>query len=64
MYSTRLMDSIDHIHYDDYDVFRSRFSDFQRRVAEAGLEDRVNYLARSETYTFAGRPDAAPGRSA
>jgi L-ascorbate metabolism protein UlaG (beta-lactamase superfamily) len=43
------------IHYDDYDVFKSPLSDFQQRVAEAGLEDQVHYLARGETYTFAGR---------
>jgi L-ascorbate metabolism protein UlaG (beta-lactamase superfamily) len=40
------------IHYDDYDVFKSPLSDFQRAVTEAGLTDRVHYLARGESYQF------------
>ena len=40
------------IHYNDYDVFKSPLSDFQREVKEAGLEDRVHYLSHGETYTF------------
>ena len=40
------------IHYDDYDVFRSPLSDFQREVEAAGLADRVGYLKRGETYAF------------
>jgi L-ascorbate metabolism protein UlaG (beta-lactamase superfamily) len=40
------------IHYDDYDVFKSPLSDFQREVKAAGLEHRVHYLSRGETYTF------------
>ena len=40
------------IHYDDYDVFASPLSDFQRAVAEAGLGDRVAYLDRGDTYRF------------
>jgi L-ascorbate metabolism protein UlaG (beta-lactamase superfamily) len=40
------------IHYDDYDVFESPLGDFQQAVREAGLEDRVKYLARGDTYTF------------
>ena len=40
------------IHYDDYDVFKSPLSDFQRGVEAAGFADRVTYLARGETYTF------------
>jgi L-ascorbate metabolism protein UlaG (beta-lactamase superfamily) len=40
------------IHYDDYDVFKSPLSDFQREVEAAGFADRVTYLARGETYTF------------
>jgi L-ascorbate metabolism protein UlaG (beta-lactamase superfamily) len=40
------------IHYDDYDVFKSPLSDFQRDVREAGLERRVHYLSRGETYKF------------
>jgi L-ascorbate metabolism protein UlaG (beta-lactamase superfamily) len=40
------------IHYDDYDVFKSPLSDFQRAVEAAGLADRVRYLGRGDTYTF------------
>jgi L-ascorbate metabolism protein UlaG (beta-lactamase superfamily) len=41
------------IHMDDYDVFKFSLEDFKRRVSEAGLADRVHYLERGETYTFA-----------
>ena len=41
------------IHYDDYPVFKSPLEDFQRAVREAGLEDKVEYLRRGETFTFA-----------
>lgn len=44
------------IHYDDYDVFKSPLSDFQREVAAAGLEHRVHYLDRGEQYTFEVSP--------
>jgi L-ascorbate metabolism protein UlaG (beta-lactamase superfamily) len=40
------------IHYDDYDVFKSPLSDFQRAVDAAGLADKVYYLGRGETYAF------------
>jgi L-ascorbate metabolism protein UlaG (beta-lactamase superfamily) len=40
------------IHYNDYDVFKSPLSDFQREVAEAGLEHRVHYLSHGQEYTF------------
>ena len=40
------------IHYNDYDVFKSPLEDFQRLIMEAGLKDRVHYLAHGETYTF------------
>jgi L-ascorbate metabolism protein UlaG (beta-lactamase superfamily) len=40
------------IHYDDYDVFKSPLSDFQRAVDAAGLTGRVHYLHRGDTYTF------------
>jgi L-ascorbate metabolism protein UlaG (beta-lactamase superfamily) len=40
------------IHYDDYTVFKSPLADFRRAVAEAGLEDRVAYLDRGDTYDF------------
>ena len=47
------------IHYDDYEVMKSPLSDFERAVAEAGLEDRVRYLVRGEAFEFevpGGRP--------
>lgn len=40
------------IHYNDYDVFKSPLSDFQREVANAGLEHRVHYLSHGQEYTF------------
>jgi L-ascorbate metabolism protein UlaG (beta-lactamase superfamily) len=40
------------IHYDDYDVFKSPLSDFQREVASAGLSGKVTYLNRGDTYQF------------
>ena len=40
------------IHYNDYDVFKSPLSDFQREIAEAGLEHRVHYLSHGQQYTF------------
>jgi len=40
------------IHYNDYGVFKSPLEDFQKAVAEAGLEDRMRYLAHGETYEF------------
>jgi L-ascorbate metabolism protein UlaG (beta-lactamase superfamily) len=40
------------IHFDDYDVFKSPLSDFKRDVSAAGLESRVTYLDRGETYQF------------
>ena len=40
------------IHYNDYGVFKSPLEDFQKAVTEAGLEDRVRYLAHGETYEF------------
>ena len=40
------------IHYDDYDVFKSPLSDFQREIVEAGLEHRVHYLSHGQQYTF------------
>jgi L-ascorbate metabolism protein UlaG (beta-lactamase superfamily) len=36
------------IHYDDYTVFKSPIEDFARAVKEAGLMDRVYFLARGE----------------
>jgi len=40
------------IHYNDYDVFKSPIDDFQTKVKEAGIEDRIFYLNHGETYTF------------
>jgi L-ascorbate metabolism protein UlaG (beta-lactamase superfamily) len=49
------------IHYNDYDVFKSPLEDFQEAVANAGLTDRVHYLAHGETYRF---PRTADQRAA
>lgn len=40
------------IHYNDYDVFKSPLEDFKRTAAEAGLSDKIVYLAHGETYNF------------
>ena len=40
------------IHYNDYEVFESPLQDFKKAVSEAGLEDRVQYLAHGDTYEF------------
>ena len=40
------------IHYNDYSVFKSPLEDFKEAVNEAGLEDRVHYLAHGETHEF------------
>ena len=40
------------IHYNDYTVFKSPLSDFQRHVRAAGLEERVRYLNHGDAYTF------------
>ena len=40
------------IHYNDYTVFKSPLEDFKKAVTEAGLEERVRYLAHGETYEF------------
>lgn len=40
------------IHYNDYSVFKSGLEDFEQAVNEAGLGDRVRYLAHGETYEF------------
>jgi L-ascorbate metabolism protein UlaG (beta-lactamase superfamily) len=40
------------IHYNDYDVFKSKLEDFQIQIREAGLEDRIHYLMHGETYNF------------
>jgi L-ascorbate metabolism protein UlaG (beta-lactamase superfamily) len=38
------------IHYDDYTLFKSPLSDFQRMAAQAGLPTSLHYLDRGETY--------------
>lgn len=50
------------IHYNDYDVFKSPLSDFQKAVGEAGLADKVSYLKHGETYRFQPVPVPAPAR--
>lgn len=40
------------IHYNDYDRFKSRLSDFAKAVKAAGLESKIRYLKPGETYTF------------
>ena len=40
------------IHYNDYEAFESSLEDFKQAVTEAGLEDRVHYLAHGDTYEF------------
>ena len=40
------------IHYNDYDVFKSPLEDFKRAAAEAGLSEKMVYLAHGETYNF------------
>jgi len=40
------------IHYNDYDVFKSKLEDFQIQIRKAGLEDRIHYLMHGETYDF------------
>ncbi len=40
------------IHYNDYDVFKSPLEDFKRAAEEAGLSERMVYLAHGETYNF------------
>jgi len=40
------------IHYNDYDVFKSPLSDFQRAVEAEGMERHVRYLSHGETYSL------------
>jgi L-ascorbate metabolism protein UlaG (beta-lactamase superfamily) len=40
------------IHYNDYTVFKSPLSDFERAVKAAELQDKVSYLKHGETYRF------------
>jgi L-ascorbate metabolism protein UlaG (beta-lactamase superfamily) len=40
------------VHFDDYPVFKSPLSDFDRSMAEAGLATRIRHVARGETATL------------
>ena len=40
------------IHYNDYDVFKSPLEDFKKAAEEAGLSEKMIYLAHGETYDF------------
>lgn len=40
------------IHYNDYDVFKSPLSDFEKEVKAAGLQDKITYLKHGDTYQF------------
>ena len=41
------------IHYDDYEAFKSPLEDFVAAVRDAGLEDRVRYVARGDSIDLA-----------
>jgi L-ascorbate metabolism protein UlaG (beta-lactamase superfamily) len=47
------------IHYNDYDVFKSPLSDFQREIEAAGLASRMHYLRHGDTYAFPPAQQAA-----
>jgi L-ascorbate metabolism protein UlaG (beta-lactamase superfamily) len=40
------------IHFNDYDVFTSPLSEFEREVGTAAMQDRVHYLNHGATYDF------------
>lgn len=40
------------IHYNDYDVFKSPLEDFKQAAENAGLIDKIVYLAHGEIYNF------------
>lgn len=40
------------IHYNDYDVFKSPLEDFKKAADEAGLNEKLVYLAHGDTYDF------------
>ncbi|WP_196469171.1 MBL fold metallo-hydrolase [Planomonospora sp. ID91781] len=56
-------DAVMPVHYDDYEAFTSPLDDFRRHVEQAGLADRVRYVARGETLRLPVRPESggAPG---
>lgn len=41
--------------FQDYDVFMSPLSDFQKEMSSAGLADKVVYLDRGERFDFSVR---------
>ena len=43
------------IHYNDYDAFKSPLSDFEKKIDEAGLQDRVIYLKHGDMYRFTAK---------
>ena len=43
------------IHYNDYDVFKSTLSDFEKEIDRAGLQDRVIYLKHGDMYRFSAK---------
>ena len=43
------------VHYDDYGVFRSPLSDFERATRVAGLDDLVTYVPPGETLALPSR---------
>jgi L-ascorbate metabolism protein UlaG (beta-lactamase superfamily) len=43
------------IHYNDYDVFKSPLSDFEKEVDAAGLKDKITYLKHGDRYQFKPR---------
>ncbi len=40
------------VHFDDYTVFRSPLEDFRRAVGASGLDARIHYLDRGESFGF------------
>jgi len=40
------------IHYNDYDVFKSPLSEFEKEVNAAGLQGKITYLKHGQTYKF------------
>lgn len=44
------------IHYNDYTVFKSPVEDFEKRVRDAGWQEKVTILKHGQRYVFKGRP--------
>jgi L-ascorbate metabolism protein UlaG (beta-lactamase superfamily) len=40
------------IHYNDYDVFKSPLGDFEKKIEQAGLRDKIIFLSPGESYQF------------